>query len=97
MRRDGFFSVKAADKAASLTTKKISSDGSMLINLAVTDNGFAEITLLDESNTPIPGFSKKFEAGFDKVDAEVFTKLPAQDFKINIKMQNAELYTITFK
>ena len=93
-RYDGFFFASAKDKEARMLTKTINASKSLAMNAVIHQGGFIEVSLFNK-NGKINGFSKRFESG-DNTKWKIFNQLPLGDFQIEIKMKNADIYTLNF-
>ncbi len=101
-RRDGFASVKATYKKQTLLTKPFTFDGDILkLNFATSARGGIKIRILDESNTPIEGYST-YEIFGDSVDRTIdfdspLSALSGRTVKLEFIMSDAEIFSMTLE
>ncbi|MGL4909023.1 MAG: hypothetical protein ACRC3G_06795, partial [Bacteroidales bacterium] len=103
LRRDGFASMDAGKKEASLTTEKLVFDGKHLFVNADVSKGKLLLEILDENGTPIEGFTKKEALAFQKANAtkmplkwknnKDLTSLIGKTIQLKFYMTNGSLYS----
>ena len=86
-RADGWFGVKAGNKAGSFTTNPILGGGKLYVNAEIADNGYIEIETVGVSP------KQKVTLKGDDLRIPAFD-LPEGAVKLRVKMRNANLYTM---
>ena len=94
-RVDGFFYATAGDQDARMLTHPVTAKKGLNLNAQIHDGGYIEINLLDKEGKVIPGFNKRLDSG-DNVDFAIFDKLPEGEFQVELKLRNADVYTLKF-
>ena len=94
-RYDGFFYASAKDEEARMLTKPIKADGGLKMNAAIHDGGYIEVTLLDMQGNAIDQYNKRFDSG-DNTKWQIFENLPSGEFQVELKLRNADIYTLNF-
>ena len=96
-RKDGFIAVKASENAELISRVFRAENSTLVLNAA----GEINLTLLDENNNPIDGFTASFNG--DETD-KVITwnngseKLPSGNFKVKLNpANNTIIYSLYFK
>lgn len=95
LRKDGFFYAVAKDKPARMLTSVLTASNDMKMNAVIKENGYIEVSLLDASGNVINGYTKRFDSG-DDTNWQVFEDLPTGEFQVELKLRNAEIYTLNF-
>ena len=88
--------MRAENGIGKLVSRKLAAQGRLSANMKIAENGRAVIKLLDASGNAIPGYEKSFTSQ-DGVDIPVFDELPAGAFKVDIELENAEIYALNFE
>lgn len=94
-RYDGYFFASAKDQEARMLTTVLTASNGMAMNAVIHDNGFIEVSLLDAAGNVIDGYSKRFDSG-DDTNWQVFENLPSGEFQVELKLRNADIYTLNF-
>ena len=100
-RRDGFASVKADYAGKTLRTKPFTFDGGELhLNFRTSARGSVYLSILDERNLPIEGYTT-CELFGDSVDRTIDFDKPLADLagrivRFDFRMRDAELYALRF-
>ena len=94
-RLDGYFFAQAKDAEARMLTTPVVAANGLKMNAKIEDNGYIDIALLDAFGNVIPGYTKHLGAG-DNVAFDIFDQLPAGEFQVELKLRNAEVYTLNF-
>ena len=102
-RRDGFVSLAAAERPATLTTRPLKFTGAkLMVNAKVADGGSLRVALLDEAGQPIPGFGLADcnVIHGDQIAQEVtwrkgsdITALTAKPLRLAIELTKGSLYS----
>lgn len=104
LRRDGFVSMQAGKAEGYLTTEKLSFDGKYLfVNADVRNKKAAlAVEILDESGTPIPGFTKKECVVMKKANStkqlitwknkKDLAELAGKNIRVKFYLTNGDLY-----
>lgn len=93
-RTDGAVAVTAGDSEGHLVTRLVQAKVGLRLNAKTKESGWVRVELLDEHDRLIPGYGRKF-AG-DDIEAPVFEKLPAQPFKVRLKLKRAQVFALRF-
>lgn len=105
LRTDGFVSLSAGTSAGTLLTKVLScQNGELELNLSTSAGGSFAIEICDEAGNAVPGASFKDFGEFygDKIsykplwNGKKFSELAPEKFRLRIKMQECDLYSIAF-
>ena len=107
LRLDGFICLQAKDKAGTITTKPFKLEGDKLeVNVDAKD-GWVQVELLDENGKAIAGFSGKAAKQHKGIDELRLTpkwgsggdlsQLKGKTVKLKFTLQNAKLYSFSFK
>jgi hypothetical protein len=86
-RADGWFGVKAGNKAGCFTTNPIVGGGKLTVNAEIADNGYIQIETVGN------GPKQKVVLKGDDLHLPAFD-LPEGPVKLRVKMRNANLYTM---
>jgi len=98
-RRDGFASIKADYQPTRLTTKPFTFEGGTLtINFRTSARGCIDLTVTDEYNVPIPGYSSGEIFG-DALDRTVdfdkpLSELQGRNVRFVFTMRDAEIFAL---
>ncbi|MCB1123985.1 MAG: hypothetical protein KJT03_20695, partial [Verrucomicrobiae bacterium] len=99
--RDRFVAVEASFDGGTLMTKPVKLDGSKLFVNCNAAFGKLEVTLLDTSGNPIPGFTTSVE-GVDAVEQEIrfdksLRELGPNPVKLSFSLYNSQLFSFCVK
>ena len=106
LRTDGFVSLSAGTSAGTLLTKVLScQNGELELNLSTSAGGSFTIEICDEAGNAVPGASFKDFGEFygDKIsykplwNGKKFSELAPEKFRLRIKMQECDLFSLAFK
>ena len=102
LRRDGFVSLTAGDKAGQVTTKPFVASGQhLLMNVDVSDEGEAAVEVLDEDMQVIDGFElsnsvplrdRSIEQTVRWTTKADWSQLAGRNARLRIRLRNADLY-----
>ena len=102
LRRDGFVSLTAGNKAGQLITKPFAATGNRLVlNLDARGNGEAAVEVLGEDGKPVPGFElsssvplrgSAIEQSVDWTTKVEWSQLADRKVRLRIRLRNADLY-----
>ncbi len=105
LRRDGFASMAAGDSSATVTTRPLRADKRYLFLNADARGGELRVEVLDESGTPVDGFSRDDCVPLHE-DAtrmpvtwrarEALSLPPGQPFRLRFHLRRAKLYSFWF-
>lgn len=105
LRTDGFVSLSAGSGTGTLLTRVLScQNGELELNLSTSAGGCFAIEICDEAGKAVPGASFKDFGEFygDKIsykphwNGKKFKELAPAKFRLRIKMQECDLYSIAF-
>ncbi len=95
-RVDGLFGLRAdSGKIGKFTTRLIVAQGAMTANAKIAADGVLEMELLDSRGGILPNFTRRLSA-VDGLNLAVFSKLPAEPFRVRVRMWNSILHTVSF-
>jgi hypothetical protein len=106
LRLDGYSSIRATYEGGEFDTKPLTFSGNrLLLNFSTSAAGGIKIAILDESGTPIPGFT--FEDSVESIGNEIersarwkngpdIAKLAGRTVQLHFKMKDADLFAIQF-
>lgn len=104
LRKDGFVSLTAGEKAGMLVTKPFVATGNqLLLNVDVHDGGEARVEVLDNDETVIRGFElssstplrgQSVEQTVDWSSDARWTRLSGRKVSLRIQLRNAALYAV---
>jgi hypothetical protein len=102
LRKDGFVSLTAGDKAGQVTTKPFVATGDrLLLNVDVSDEGEATVEVLDEDMQTIGGFElsssvplrgRSIEQTVRWATKSNWSQLAGRKVRLRIRLRNADLY-----
>lgn len=93
-REDGWFSLAAADKMGTFTSRSITGATAVYANAEVADNGVFEIELIDKASGKVINTAK---IKGDNVKHKLFDLNADKEYILKGKMQNSKLYTLIFE
>ncbi|MDP6447701.1 MAG: hypothetical protein QF805_28140, partial [Pirellulaceae bacterium] len=104
LRRDGFVSLRAGEKAGQLTTKPFGVTGDeLMLNVDMHEGGNTKVEVLDEDSNPIRGFdlSSSVPLRGQSVEQTVtwrgdatWGQLKGRKVRLRIQLRNADLYSL---
>jgi len=104
LRRDGFVSLDAGDKAGQVITKPFIATGDrLLLNVDVHESGETRVEVLDEEKSPVRGFElsrsiplrgQSIEQPVGWRDAARWGQLAGKQVRLRIQLRNADLYAL---
>ena len=104
LRLDGFVSLTAGDNAGQVITKPFVATGDrLLLNVDVSDDGEAEVEVLDEDMQTIDGFElsssvplrgRSIEQTVAWTTRSKWSQLAGRKVRLRIQLRNADLYAI---
>ena len=102
LRRDGFVSITAGERAGQLITKPFIATGNrLLLNVDVNEGGEATIEVLDENEQVIHGFERSgsvplrgrsIEQTVRWTTRSTWSQLAGSKVRLRIRLRNADLY-----
>ncbi len=106
LRTDGFVSLHAGINAGTFTTRVLERRGGNLeFNVSTSAGGAFRVEVCNENGSAVPGYTFKDMKEFygDSIafvpewNGKKFTDLPAGKFRLNIRMRECDLYSVSFK
>lgn len=93
-RTDGAVALTAHDETGHLVTRLVEAGAGLRLNAKTEERGWVIVELLDDKDRPVPGYAQKFSG--DMIDAPIFETLPAQPFKVRLKLKRAQVFALRF-